>query len=518
MTEAGAFLDHLRGAPDGNHGARWFGWLKRMKKTLNNRHKVHQAAATKHLQLLKVRLAVAQLDHAWSSPGAATVAVAQAAVDLTQDEHSQHLLDQQFDFHATANEHPHENEDLDHDSQHGAQVSDTVTVQTSFTEHWRRVMTTPRDTSGPNRARRRAVLRHLKKRQSNAERAGDRGDPGNYRPIALMAVEVKILSRALAYHLAKYAPKLVHPTQAGVVPGRRLHDHVLGCPLSCLLFVLYIEPLGDMLREQPHLGMFFADDSTLISSDLPSALEQLAIVEEFCAVSGARLNQAKCMTLALNQLTDPAALDGGGLLNILSTGVPIKYLGIEFSHALEPEHQIAYLNERFLEAFQMWGCRARTLQGRRLIANTVLLSLLWHVTAVTPVPGAMINLWQPMITKYVMCRKTKRGDHYRPLLARRWYHDKSLGLGVPHVQSIIRAQRLRRLQDLMRGPTGNSPLWQQLVLKLFERTMEPLFRATHPWDFLSYRPAMETLWIDLSELRGFVLRTRRTCRLATPMQ
>ncbi|KAF0755228.1 hypothetical protein AaE_005045, partial [Aphanomyces astaci] len=161
-------------------------------------------------------------------------------------------------------------------------------------------------------------------------KCGDRGMPGNYRPISLMPVEVKVLSRALAYRLARHAPQLIHPTQAGFVPGRRLHDHVTmvqalqhyctmedqdsyatfldfskaydmvdqtflfdvleemnlganfiswvrmlynspvahllfngtlgpairptrgvkqGCPLSCLLFVFYLEPLGDMLRD-----------------------------------------------------------------------------------------------------------------------------------------------------------------------------------------------------------------------------------------------------------------------------
>ncbi|RLO11336.1 hypothetical protein DYB28_010348, partial [Aphanomyces astaci] len=75
-----------------------------------------------------------------------------------------------------------------------------------------------------------------------------------------------------------------------------------------------------MLRHHPHLGIslphgesitsiYFADDSTLLSKDLPSAVEQLGIVEEFCAVSGARLNQSKCQTLVLNGNLDPADTD-----------------------------------------------------------------------------------------------------------------------------------------------------------------------------------------------------------------
>ncbi|KAF0706572.1 hypothetical protein As57867_006715, partial [Aphanomyces stellatus] len=153
-----------------------------------------------------------------------------------------------------------------------------------------------------------------------------------------------------------------------------------------------------MLRQHPHLGMttpdgdtitsiFFADDSTLLSKDLPAAVEQLAIVEEFCAVSGARLNQAKCQTLVLNGHLDPEDTDGGGLLNIVPSGQTIKYLGVMFGHNLP-------------QGAQQWGCRARTLQGRRLLANTVMLSLLWHVTKATPVPPETVDTWQSMLCRY----------------------------------------------------------------------------------------------------------------------
>ncbi|OQR84007.1 hypothetical protein ACHHYP_14030, partial [Achlya hypogyna] len=161
-----------------------------------------------------------------------------------------------------------------------------------------------------------------------------------------------------------------------------------------------IIPLGAMLRELPHLGIplpggdtatsiFFADDSTLLSFDLPSAVEQLEIVREFCDVSGARLNEPKCMTLVLNGHMDPADVDGGGLLNVLPSGAPVKYLGVVFGHALPLHHQINQLNDRFLASFQQWGCRARTIHGRRLLTNTMLLSQLWHITAVLPVPAPM---------------------------------------------------------------------------------------------------------------------------------
>ncbi|OQR81764.1 hypothetical protein ACHHYP_16428, partial [Achlya hypogyna] len=267
-----------------------------------------------------------------------------------------------------------------------------------------------------------------------------------------------------------------------------------------------------MLRGMPHLGIplpnddtstsiFFADDSTLLSNSLTAAVEQLDIVDEFCSVSGARLNHAKCTTLALNDHLDPADIMADGLLNILPSGQPAKYLGLLFGHRLAADYQVQRLNDKFLAAFQLWGSRARTLQGRKLIATTMLLSLLWHVTAAVHVPRPLVATWQRMVNKYILGRKTSLSDQHRPLIHRTWQFDKILGLGLPHVASKIRSQRLLRLQQLMQPDPPDAPApWKVLVRRQFSRTMDKLYRATHPFDFLLYYPNHSSKWLFLWEL------------------
>nr|CCA19833.1 PREDICTED: similar to pollike protein putative [Albugo laibachii Nc14] len=53
-----------------------------------------------------------------------------------------------------------------------------------------------------------------------------RVDPGNYRPIALMCVDVRVLSKALAYRLQHVLPKLIHEDHKAFVHGRSIHHHI----------------------------------------------------------------------------------------------------------------------------------------------------------------------------------------------------------------------------------------------------------------------------------------------------
>ncbi|RHY24872.1 hypothetical protein DYB32_008650 [Aphanomyces invadans] len=216
-----------------------------------------------------------------------------------------------------------------------------------------------------------------------------------------------------------------------------------------------------MLRAAPELGIpmpdgtsmtsvFFADDATLLSNSLESADHQVAtIVATFCAASGAALNIKKCTTLVLNSNEPPVGRASAPSITLADTGVPIRYLGIYVGHNLDPAYQVQLINDRYLQAFAKWSCRARTIQGRKALASAVILSLIWHVTAVTAVPSAMIATWQRVLSNYVLGSKTSDDPKYRPLAARVWHHDKVLGLGIPHIASCIRTQRLLLLQKLM---------------------------------------------------------------------
>ena len=54
----------------------------------------------------------------------------------------------------------------------------------------------------------------------------DKREVGNYRPITVLNADYKAMTRAIAMRLAECAGLIIHPDQAGFVPGRSIYDHV----------------------------------------------------------------------------------------------------------------------------------------------------------------------------------------------------------------------------------------------------------------------------------------------------
>ncbi|OWY94440.1 Pol Polyprotein [Phytophthora megakarya] len=130
-------------------------------------------------------------------------------------------------------------------------------------------------------------------------------------------------------------------------------------PLSSLLFILCIELLGNLVRSRKDLGilfsesiqvtgLYFADDSTLISGNISGIRQQLEIVDIYCQGSGARLNLRKSALMPLNRhLRCPDVAE----LRCMQPNDTIKYLGIPFGQHITPELILGELNAKFFRGF-----------------------------------------------------------------------------------------------------------------------------------------------------------------------
>ncbi|KAF1328542.1 putative Pollike protein, partial [Globisporangium splendens] len=408
---------------------------------------------------------------------------------------------------------------------------------------------------------------------------GSRAQPGNYRPIALIPVDVKVLSKALTYRLQSVVPDLVHTDQKGFVKGRSIHHHVrfladlqdlvtsrdeeayalfldfekafdrvnwdymfrvlerMGCgsdflqwvrllytepqahlvinqniqpalfptrgvkqgdPLSALLFLLTIEPLGNLLRSHEEFGVcltedhtstsvFFADDTTLLGGSIASVQAQLELVEEYCNGSGAKLNLGKSNLMALNRNEICPQLPG---VHVLGRAESVKFLGIPFSQSPVNDDIVNFLEQRFYDGFKMWYRRARTLRGRLLVAQTMVLSRLWHYTQHVSIPPSVVKRWQSMLNRFVLSRKHDRDASHIQLIPKEFlYLPRSEGgLQIPSIEAQLKRQRLQHLLQFMR--TASKPderSWTTPSAELLTAVLPRVGRRT-ALDFLTVSP------------------------------
>ncbi|GAB9476050.1 putative Pollike protein [Globisporangium polare] len=427
---------------------------------------------------------------------------------------------------------------------------------------------------------------------------GDRSNPGNYRPISLIPVDVKIFARALTNRLRPMMNPLIHRDQSGFVKGRHIQHPLLtlydlrervtqlgreayatmidfekaydrvnwdylwavlrhfnfgenfvrwvkllytstevclnvngnildaiqptrgvkqGDPLSPLLFILALEPLCCAIRANAtaglHLpglptatGMYFADDATLLSDSLSGATQQLELVQLYCTSSGARLNIGKTTILPLNRnQTRHADSD----VRVLGPDERVRYLGLPVGQRVFHNDRLSTINTKFYSQFSIWKWRAKTLQGRIIVAQALMASQLWYCSAVTCIPPKLVTDWQRALNNYIVRAQTEQTKD--PLMiASDWLYATPgrTTLRLPNVDRFIKRQHLNLLQQLVCARTYHSecfgwysiPLSQLMALQSpneTSKTVDFLWMALSRKRLTDHPDNLNSWWIEV---------------------
>ncbi|KAF0688978.1 hypothetical protein As57867_019446, partial [Aphanomyces stellatus] len=186
----------------------------------------------------------------------------------------------------------------------------------------------------------------------------------------------------------------------------RLHRGVLqGDPLSPLLFVIALEPMCQLLRQNPgygiktgdtvHTGSYFADDYQLYAADEESLHRQLALVQSFCDKSGFRLNVDKTQILTFAPLS-PALTSMA-----VTSEAPTKSLGILVAPNLSPMARFNYIFERFVSRLSLWLYKARTYAGKVAILHSICLPVLWYQLLFVPADKNLAKLIDRVMLQFM---------------------------------------------------------------------------------------------------------------------
>lgn len=259
-----------------------------------------------------------------------------------------------------------------------------------------------------------------------------------------------------------------------------------GCPLSPLLYVLYLEPLLEQLRsEQTFHGLHvpggkgarikvsaYADDATLFLSREEDFSAIGRVLVTFSEVTGARVNRKKSAVLCAGAWAGKTAVPGG--FSLCQDG--LKILGVTFWREGSAQRNWEMVLRKVQAKAERWGRRDLSLTGRVLAVNSDLLASLNHLAYVFPIPFMTGRRLERVIFTFIWGGRTEKVARVRMYMER-----KRGGRGVACAPLKTMAMYVAFLARLVREGEGHaSALLARFWLGFSLRTVIP-WSGTLPW-------------------------------------
>lgn len=389
---------------------------------------------------------------------------------------------------------------------------------------------------------------------------GDRRNIANYRPITLLNTDYKLLTKALALKLNDHVPHIIHPDQAGFIPGRHIynqtrlaqdileydeaaeengaivaldqekaydkisHDYLWavlshfglpdrfvrtirslyenaeslvmvngvpsdrfkvtrgvrqGDPLSCLLFVIAIEPLACLLRSSRLHGFkipgvpewlvttLFADDTTVYLSERDDYHEMWAILDLWCAAARARFNGSKTQIIPVGSLAycyqvvesrrltaTGAPLPDNVVIADCREGHSIRILGAWVGYNISPSaNPWSLMLDKIHDDLARWERCKPSVFGRKIIVEWVIGGRTQYLTKVQGMPTDVKQVLLDWIRSFMA-----KGKHPVISLDAMYQPAENGGLGLLDLNSRVEAIELTWLKPYT-DLTPGRPLW-----------------------------------------------------------
>lgn len=182
-----------------------------------------------------------------------------------------------------------------------------------------------------------------------------------------------------------------------------------GCPLSCLIFDLAIEPLACMLRQSTLIGItipglkerliasLFADDTTTYLSSNDSLEDLEAILNEWTEASGGQFNDTKMEVIPIGhpdyrekvrawRAPNATSKKFPPQVDVLQEGSTIRVLGAWIGNNPNPSISWSTKVKAIRSALNKWAMCHPSLNGKRLIVQMIVGGMTQYLTKAQGMP------------------------------------------------------------------------------------------------------------------------------------
>lgn len=226
-----------------------------------------------------------------------------------------------------------------------------------------------------------------------------------------------------------------------------------GCPISALLFVLTAEPLNHAIKSCSEIrgitipdteieSVLFqhADDTTFTVCDKKSIAGIFQVFDNYSKASGAKINRDKTEIMCMGK----GVLSNAELANFSITECKdiLQILGVYLGKNLKLCDDMNWNNRvtKLKQILNMWKQRNVNIHGRATIITTLLLSRLWYVLMVQPIPSPIVCEIKKTCMEFLWLKKS------HPVKYCTVIGDKKMGgLNIPDIELKTKAFRLKFL-------------------------------------------------------------------------
>ncbi|CAI5476543.1 unnamed protein product [Closterium sp. Yama58-4] len=273
---------------------------------------------------------------------------------------------------------------------------------------------------------------------------GEETDVRNYRPITLLTSVYKILSKVMATRMKAVLDQVISKEQFGFLPSRRLTDAV---PLVAdlietaknegsdwYLLLIDFEKAYDSIRR---------DDTTLLLEGEAELLEAGAVLQDFAAVSGLKVNAGKSAVLPLGKNVGEPAPAGLGY-KWVEKEMAERLLGVWITPGGNAEITWEKAFDRAAEELSKWQVKYLTTGARVTIINSYIIPIFLFQAQVYPPDDLLWRRVEKLIENFVSGNHADTEKHFRLWSGGLIYAPRELGgLGVIDPRGRIDSVALR---------------------------------------------------------------------------
>ena len=274
-----------------------------------------------------------------------------------------------------------------------------------------------------------------------------------------------------------------------------------GCPLSCILFILCVEIMGNRIRKNVNIkglkiGEFehklkqFADDCSCFLRNIESIYTLIDCIKGFSQHSGLKLNSEKSILFFLG----PWKYKEVDILNMKIERFTLNMLGIEIgrNEVIKQQRNFEHKIPKLINQLHIHSQRDLSLCGKILLTKTFGISKLIHPMSITTLNKDVLSRIQTELNKYIWSYKTPKVKHTVMM------GDLSQsGLGSIDVECKKKSLRMPWLQRILQGKG-----WNDIIQEYFRPMggLAFLLKCNYDTKLLNWIPKFYREMLDYNKL------------------